>query len=208
MAIRQIRAKPDAGPARNLLSFMKFSRIQTSAFSPDAVFTMNSPLPNNNNTNSPLNRRGFLRRAGIASATAALAPVAASMLLNPSSALADTATDTDLAVLNFALNLEYLEAEFYSYAVFGTGIESQGAGVDGLGTPGTTKVKDNPKINFSSAIVESYATEIAQGRDQPRQVPARGAGFRRRGPPRPSTSLTASTARPTRRASARPSIRS
>ncbi len=142
---------------------------------------MTSPS-SNQPSESPLNRRGFLRRAGIASATAALAPAAAAMLLNPSSALADTATATDLAVLNFALNLEYLEAEFYSYAVFGTGIESQGAGVDGLGTPGTTKVKDNPKVDFKNAIVESYAHGDCPGRDQPRQVPARGVGRRQGGP--------------------------
>ena len=160
---------------------------------------MTSPS-SNQPSESPLNRRGFLRRAGIASATAALAPAAAAMLLNPSSALADTATATDLAVLNFALNLEYLEAEFYSYAVFGTGIESQGAGVDGLGTPGTTKVKDNPKVDFKNAIVESYAQEIAQ--DEINHVKflraALGDAKVRR-----STWSTASTARPTRPVSAR-----
>ena len=107
-------------------------------------------------------RRSFLRRAGLASVTAALAPAAVPLLLGTQSSLADEATDLDLAVLNFALNLEYLEAEFYTYAVTGTGIESNGAGVDGLGTPGTTKIKANPKVNFEDAIVAAYAEEIAQ----------------------------------------------
>ncbi len=107
-------------------------------------------------------RRSFLRRAGIASMTAAIAPAAVPLLLGTQTSLADAASDLDLAVLNFALNLEYLEAEFYTYAVTGTGIENNGAGVDGLGTPGTTKVKANPKVPFTNAIVQAYAEEIAQ----------------------------------------------
>jgi hypothetical protein len=44
----------------------------------------------------------------------------------------------ELDVLNFALNLEYLEAEFYTYATTGKSITSFGIGIKGRAN------EDNP----------------------------------------------------------------
>ena len=61
-------------------------------------------------------------------------------------------------ILNFALNLEYLEAQFYSYAVFGTGLAS--SLLSGTGTQGA--VIGGRKVNFTDPVVAQYAKEIAQ----------------------------------------------
>ncbi len=73
-----------------------------------------------------------------------------------SAAEAQAVTDND--VLNFALNLEYLEANFYSYAAFGTPIAANlttGTGTLGVATGGRL-------VNFTDPVVRQYANEIAQ----------------------------------------------
>ena len=101
-------------------------------------------------------RRSFLRAAGVAG----LGTVGAVALAGAGtqSASADPGDDiSDFAVLNFALNLEYLEAQFYSYAYFGKGLDA--SLLTGLGTQG--QVTGGKKVKFKSDYVKDYAEEIA-----------------------------------------------
>lgn len=73
-------------------------------------------------------------------------------------AIAQIAQPTDIDILNFALNLEYLEAQFYSYAVFGTGLPANM--LTGVGTQGA--VTGGKQVPFKDPLVAQYAKEIAQ----------------------------------------------
>lgn len=64
-------------------------------------------------------------------------------------------TITDADVLNFALNLEYLEAEFYLRAVTGAGLSDADAG-SGAGT-----VTGGSQVAFKTPSLQQFAQEIA-----------------------------------------------
>jgi len=64
---------------------------------------------------------------------------------------------TDPEILNFALNLEYLEAQFYLFATTGAGLPDNLT--TGTGTRGT--VTGGSKVNFTDPVVAAYAKEIA-----------------------------------------------
>lgn len=66
-------------------------------------------------------------------------------------------TNLDVEILNFALQLEYLEAQFYSYAAFGTGLPQ--SSLSGTGTQGA--VIGGRQVNFTDPLVRRYANEIA-----------------------------------------------
>ncbi len=68
-----------------------------------------------------------------------------------------TVNDTD--ILNFALNLEYLEAEFYNYSVYGKTIEQMGVPITGQGERGPTT--GGAKTRFDNEISYATATELA-----------------------------------------------
>ena len=100
------------------------------------------------------NRRSLIKLGGAALAGFAFAGIAK----------AQTAvTDTD--ILNFALNLEYLEAEYYTIATSGMTIDQMGIGITGTGTQGGVTVKNNSptsaKVPFATPAIQSYAQEVA-----------------------------------------------
>jgi hypothetical protein len=100
-------------------------------------------------------RRAFLRTAGLAG----LGAVGGATLLGSNATSASAAsTVSDAAVLNFALNLEYLEAEFYLNAAYGFGLKP--SMTDGKGKLGA--VKGGRQVKFTSKTVEAYAKEIAR----------------------------------------------
>jgi hypothetical protein len=107
-------------------------------------------------------RRAMMMLGGTALAGLALAGTAKAQA-------ASGPSDND--ILNFALNLEYLEANFYYLAAFGTTIDVANAastaagaavqGITGTGTQGTVSVKANARVPFASVQVGSYAVETA-----------------------------------------------
>ena len=110
------------------------------------------------------NRRSFLRKASLAGAVGAVVPGLSPLFTSATVDAATPSAELDLAILNFALNLEYLEAQFYLHAVTGGGIDqNNGTTKGGDGTAsGTVVIKSNPKVPFADATVAAYAQEIAQ----------------------------------------------
>jgi len=79
----------------------------------------------------------------------------AGVVLGSSATTASAANYSDADILNFALNLEYLEAEYYLRAVTGTGLSSADIG----SSPGATT--GGSQVNFTDPNLMAYAMEIA-----------------------------------------------
>jgi Ferritin-like domain len=109
----------------------------------------------NNPTQQPKTAKG--RRDVLRSLGLGAAGVAAFGAGGLSTNNANAQAVTDAAILTFALNLEYLEAEFYLRAATGVGLPPQDIG------PSPGPVTGGSVVNFmGNAVVQAYANEIAQ----------------------------------------------
>ncbi|QHC67683.1 ferritin-like domain-containing protein [Rathayibacter oskolensis] len=101
-----------------------------------------------------LDRRRFFEATGVAGIGIGAAALAA-----PSASAEEVAASgpSDASILNFALNLEYLEAEFYLRAVTGSGL----ADSDTTGTGARGGVTGGKPVPFKTPWLKSFAREVA-----------------------------------------------
>jgi len=106
-----------------------------------------------------INRRQLLKSAGIGVATLGIGGLIAGCggSGTSSSNPAPVSMATSFAILNFALNLEYLEAEFYAYATTGQGLPANL--FTGVGTQGATT--GGKMVTFTDSTTSAIAKEIA-----------------------------------------------
>ena len=109
-----------------------------------------------NAINARRSRRSALRTMGMGAIG-----IGAFGLLESRADAAPGHDQTDAAILNFALNLEYLEAQYYTYATTGNNIQQLGIGISGIGTQGTVTIKGSPMVPFATSAIQQYANEVA-----------------------------------------------
>ena len=94
-------------------------------------------------------RRAFIKNLGVGAVGAAVFGAAAG-IATPAAAAPSVAD-----VLNFALNLEYLEATFYHFAYYGTDLPVS------VYVASTGAVSGGAAVPFQSSIIKAYAQEIS-----------------------------------------------
>ncbi|MCA1628214.1 MAG: ferritin-like domain-containing protein [Acidobacteria bacterium] len=103
--------------------------------------------------NNRSSRRRFVGQAGLAS----LGVLGINHLAGIAVAQTGGPVLSDANIFNFALNLEYLEAEYYLRAAFNRGLNA--GDIDGQGILGP--VFGGRQVPFASEVIRQYAEEIA-----------------------------------------------
>ena len=114
-----------------------------------------SDIDENNGSATPpdgMRRRGLMRGLGLGAVG-----VAAMGAMGSKPARADSTLDYE--IINFALNLEYLEAEFYLNAVLGHGLAS--GDTTGTGRQGTVGGSPTGAVPFKNPAIAAYAQRLA-----------------------------------------------
>ena len=104
-----------------------------------------------------MDRRGVLRALGAGAASTAVAGTLATGGLGLASVPARAQALTDNDILNFALNFEYVGAEYYLHGLTGTGLPS--SLLTGTGTQGT--VTAGGAVPFQNPAIKQYVARLA-----------------------------------------------
>lgn len=99
-------------------------------------------------------RRQVLKRLGMG----AVGLAGLNLLASRVKAATTTLSAQDAAILQFALNLEYLEAQYYTFALTGHGVNP--VLLTGSGTMGPVVIKSNPSVPFTTPAFRQYGAEI------------------------------------------------
>lgn len=101
-----------------------------------------------------LDRRRMITNLSLAAGAAGMLGVAGCSNVGSAPVQGGSNTPSVLDILNFALNLEYFEASFYSYIVTGSGLSAANMGM----SPGT--VSGGAKVNFQYSSIANIAANL------------------------------------------------